>query len=1229
MSGTAVQPGLIILQGNRLEDLRNVTLEWLGSHPLSPMENEYMLVQSDGVAQWLKMAMAQDFTPSGDIGWGIAFGIKVLLPARFQWLAYRAVLEADQPGSVPESTPFDKQRLRWLLLKLIPSIIDQPIYKPLQTFLKDDVQQRKLWQLSEKLADLFDQYQVYRADWLTAWSNGLNEVISARAERIQLAADQTWQAQLWRELRHHVDVEQQDSHRGAVHARFIKTALNLTPDTLPKDLPRRLVVFGISSLPQQTLEALAALSSSMQIMLCMVNPCRHYWGDLVEDRDLLRSEYLRQARKPGMPAQLDDAAFHQHAHPLLAAWGKQGRDYLHLIDVHDETSHYAPLFKDAGLQIDLFDSVPATSLLAQLQDDILELRPPTESQEHWPPIDPLMDDSIVFHIAHSAQREVEILHDQLLAKFTSQPDLLPGDVIVMVPDVQTMLPYIEAVFGQHLRSDPRYMPYQIADQKRRHQAPLVIALETLLRLPVLRLRVSEISDLLSVAAIRERFGIQESDLPRLQQWIKHANIRWGLDAPHRESLDLPGMDSIHSWHYGLQRMLYGYAMGPLDADLATHDNIVPLDEVTGLDAALVGPFAQFIETLSRQLDVLNTDHTPQDWAEILHTLLISCFAPSNPDEERLMGQVVQALDNWQEECIGSSFDGLLPLDIVREAWLQQLDNGSPGQRYGGGAITFATLMPMRAIPFKQVCLVGLNDDDYPRRSSPPDFDLMALRGQYRPGDRSRRDDDRYLFLEAILAARTGLYISWQGRSQADNSELPPSVLVGQLRDQIKLCWSIINPAEADPTSHKAGQHLLDALTTTHALQPFSEQYFTAHRLPDNSGPDYVAAVSQSRLFTYSKDWARTSASQTTRPTTPAYTPPAPLSTWAPATAIDLKQLADFLGKPLDQFFRERLDVRFPEVRDETTDDETFANKRGLDNWIQTDALLQPVGLRLALDASIDLDQRLNAVSAQRRQAGEYPTGAFGILTGQELTNNLTEALDTFKTRLGEYPTAIDPAPSIDIILSPSSDAPNCSANTDNPEQQSQPIRLTDTIGKVWKKQGGQHVRLILESSAPKNDKTFNLRIIAKHWPAHLALQVAVHGAQTHIIGPGGGITLPAIPDDKAKQHLIALLHYWQIGMSYPLLMTADIAQATLSGLRDKKTTAIDIKQLHNIEDMQEMAATTNFMAAANKVLKPGSAFARQVSTAFDITQDKHFEPMLTRLYLPLFQILIDLPGDTP
>jgi exonuclease V gamma subunit len=271
-----------------------------------------------------------------------------------------------------------------------------------------------------------------------------------------------------------------------------------------------------------------------------------------------------------------------------------------------------------------------------------------------------------------------------------------------------------------------------------------------------------------------------------------------------------------------------------------------------------------------------------------------------------------------------------------------------------------------------------------------------------------------------------------------------------------------------------------------------------------------------------------------------------------------------------------------------------------------------VGLRLALDASIDVDQRLSAVSAQRRQAGEYPTGAFGILTGQELTDNLTQALDTFKAMLGEHPTAIDPAPSIDIIAQPT-----------------QPIRLTDTIDKVWRKPGGQHVRLILESSAPKNDKTFNLRIIAKHWPAHLALQVALHGAQTHIIGPGGVITLPPIPDDEAKQHLIALLHYWQIGMSYPLLMTADIAQATLSGLTDKKTKDIAIERLHDIEDMQEMAASTSFSAAAKNVLKPGSAFARQVSTAFDITQDIHFEQMLTTLYLPLYQILLDLPNNTP
>jgi exodeoxyribonuclease V gamma subunit len=130
---------------------------------------------------------------------------------------------------------------------------------------------------------------------------------------------------------------------------------------------------------------------------------------------------------------------------------------------------------------------------------------------------------------------------------------------------------------------------------------------------------------------------------------------------------------------------------------------------------------------------------------------------------------------------------------------------------------------MRAIPFKAVCLLGMNDGDYPRRSPRADFDLMGLPGMSRPGDRSRRDDDRQLMLEALLSARQVLYVSWSGRSVRDNSEQPPSVLVSQLRDEIDLLW---------------GKGTAEGLTTVHPLQPFSRAYFEA-----GSG-----------LQTYAKEW---------------------------------------------------------------------------------------------------------------------------------------------------------------------------------------------------------------------------------------------------------------------------------------------------------------------------------------------------------------------------------------
>lgn len=1174
------------------------------------MEDEFILVQSNGVAQWLKMAMADDSPAESGAGWGIAFGNRVMLPARFQWFAYRAVLERDAQAAIPETSPFDRSCLRWLLMKRLPELLGKPDFSPLRDYLQDDSKGRKRWQLAEKLADLYDQYQVYRSDWLQAWSSGNDVLILPTGEESPLDNEQIWQAQLWRDLLSSVAPQARATHRAAIHARFLAVARQLTPQTLPDRLPRRLVVFGISSMPQQLLESLAALSGAVQIMVCMVNPCRYYWGDLIEHRELLRKEYQRQQRRPCMPAELDDESIHQHAHPLLAAWGKQGRDYLHMIDVHDQTNAYAHLFQDAGLQIDVFESPPTANLLGQLQEDILELRSLTQTRDKWPAVDPQSDASIVFHIAHSPQREMEVLHDQLLAAFSGSDELRPEDIIVMVPDVDSMAPHIHAVFGQFEAGASRHIPYQIADRKQRQQAPLLIALEQLLSLPTMRFKVSEIMALLGVAAIRQRFEIGEADLPQLRQWIKDANIRWGLDAEHRKNLGLPDLDGMYTWRFGLRRMLYGYAMGHLDADLPAPDGIVPFDQVAGLNAALVGPLERLIETLASFREQLARDHRPVTWVQCLHGLLDACFLARAAEEDRLIGLLTEALDAWLTECNEAGFDEPLPLDVVRDAWLQQVDRPGLAQRFGGGAVTFATLMPMRAIPFRQICLVGLNDADYPRRNSRPDFDLMSMRGHFRPGDRSRREDDRYLFLEALLAARDVIYLSWSGRSQQDNSALPPSVLVSQLRDHIANGWRLL---DGDTDSRKAGQQLLDALTTEHPLQPFSRDYFTRPATAASQQGASQSPMRRSRRFTYAAEWAVAVDAAINHEIIPAGVVTATLPPWVPDAELSLRQLADFLRDPVRELFRQRLQIYFSETQPETLDEEPFSFAGGLEKWQQQDALLQPVGFKLAVDQEFDPLQRLHSIRQQRQRSGAYPVGAFGTIKSKELAEPLQDALQQLKLLMKEYSHRVDPLPDIDLSISTSAAVENSENNATSL------LQLTDVVDGVWKDDNNNHACFVLETSKPADEKTAaRLSVIARHWPAHLALQGPVGGAPTYIIGPSGVVVLPILAAECAQELLAELLKAWSDGMRTPFPVTADIAEAALVAASD-----VDIADL----DESVLLENRNLQTKTDQALTPGSAFARQFDSLESLVRQPQFREIIKRIYLPLYRRMHAASGD--
>lgn len=1083
----------MVIHGNRQEDLRDLLAAWLQRTPLQPLENELLLVQSNGIAQWLKLALAR---PVEAGGFGISAAIDMQLPGRFLWTAYRAVLGE---AAVPVTSPFDKSRLVWRLLRLLPQHLDEAAFAPLRTLLGDTGDWRRLYRLAMQVADLFDQYQVFRGDWLDDWEHR-NDVLRdhVRHRVTELPSAQRWQPRLWRLLLDDVPQAQRDSHRAGVHRRFMQRMQS--PDLQMETLPRRMVVFGITSLPPQVLEALTALSRYSQVLLLVTNPCRHYWADIIEDRELLLAEHRRHAQKPGLPAEPRYEDLHLHANPLLAAWGKQGRDFIRQLDAFDQPERYRERFVSIKRSIDLFREYGAGSLLHQVQQAVLELEPlPSVATARKPLPDTT---SLRFHIAHSPQREVEILHDQLLALFERAAHegkpLSPRDVMVMVPDIGTYAPHVQAVFGRIGTDDPRYLPYSVADQSGRATSTLLTALERLLTITESRFTASEVLDLLDTPSLRRRFGVAEDDLPTLRRWIAEAGIRWGLDGRQKQVFGLPPEEQ-NSWLFGLRRMLLGYATG----DGPSLHGIAPYADIGGLDAALLGPLSQLLETLQRYWQLFASPATPLQWSERLRHLLRDCFDPRGDEDDALrIDRLEDALDHWLDACQEAGFTQAIPLSIVSEDWLQAIDQQHLSQRFMGGAVNFGTLLPMRAIPFRVVCLLGMNDGDYPRRISPPDFDLMARAGQHRPGDRSRREDDRYMFLEALHSARDVLHISWVGHSVRDNSELPPSVLVGQLRDYLAAGWRMPDDTVDDAASR---QRLWDAITTVHPLQAFSTRYFDT----DAASP----------LFTYASEWAHARRAPTLADATP-------LLPWQVEPTLDVGHLQRFLARPAAYFYSERLKVYFETIDTGMDDDEPFALD-GLENYAATQTLLQSA----LIDDDGDADAALADAAQRLRQQGALPSGGFGALTVDAIGSDVHRILRRWRASTAHWP---EPTPAQELHHTYGE------------------LTVEGWLDDVRVSHDGTLVRLLPMAGSLCQGKAIRYDKLLQPWVVQILANASGVALSTRFLAPDATVVLQPLDSNEATRHLNALLDAWKHGMQMPLPIARRTAYAWLLAERDDK-----------------------------------------------------------------------------
>ncbi|HGU0712599.1 TPA: exodeoxyribonuclease V subunit gamma [Escherichia coli] len=928
---------LRVYHSNRL-DVLEALMEFIVERERldDPFEPEMILVQSTGMAQWLQMTLSQKF--------GIAANIDFPLPASFIWDMFVRVLP-----EIPKESAFNKQSMSWKLMTLLPQLLEREDFTLLRHYLTDDSDKRKLFQLSSKAADLFDQYLVYRPDWLAHWETG--HLVEGLGEA------QAWQAPLWKALVEYThELGQPRWHRANLYQRFIETLESAT--TCPPGLPSRVFICGISALPPVYLQALQALGKHIEIHLLFTNPCRYYWGD-IKDPAYLAKLLTRQRRHSFEDRELPLFRDSENAgqlfnsdgeqdvgNPLLASWGKLGRDYIYLLSDLESSQ-----------ELDAFVDVTPDNLLHNIQSDILELENRAVAgvnieefsrSDNKRPLDPL-DSSITFHVCHSPQREVEVLHDRLLAMLEEDATLTPRDIIVMVADIDSYSPFIQAVFGS--APADRYLPYAISDRRARQSHPVLEAFISLLSLPDSRFVSEDVLALLDVPVLAARFDITEEGLRYLRQWVNESGIRWGIDDDNVRELELPATGQ-HTWRFGLTRMLLGYAMESAQGEW---QSVLPYDESSGLIAELVGHLASLLMQLNIWRRGLAQERPLEEWLPVCRDMLNAFFLP-DAETEAAMTLIEQQWQAIIAEGLGAQYGDAVPLSLLRDELAQRLDQERISQRFLAGPVNICTLMPMRSIPFKVVCLLGMNDGVYPRQLAPLGFDLMSQKPKR--GDRSRRDDDRYLFLEALISAQQKLYISYIGRSIQDNSERFPSVLVQELIDYIGQSHYL--PGDEALNCDESEARVKAHLTCLHTRMPFDPQ-------------NYQPGERQS----YAREWLP-AASQTGKAHS-EFVQPLPFT--LPET-VPLETLQRFWAHPVRAFFQMRLQVNFRTEDSEIPDTEPFILE-GLSRYQINQQLL---------NALVEQDDA-ERLFRRFRAAGDLPYGAFGEIFWETQCQEMQQLAD--------------------------------------------------------------------------------------------------------------------------------------------------------------------------------------------------------------------------------------------
>ncbi len=640
-----------------------------------------------------------------------------------------------------------------------------------------------------------------------------------------------WQKALWLQITRSTG----NKHRGSLWLDVVNKLNTAEEGAFSAKLPERISVFGINTMPPLFLSYLAGLSRHCQVHLFLLNPAQTFWADLAGKRQRMTDENFS-------------------GHPLLSTLGQQGREFQEML-LEQVQFDFEP---------ESFEPTEAMNNLQQLQNDILNNSLEGRLLQK--------DDSISIHACHSRMREVEVLRNQLLLALEQDKALELRDIVVMAPDIQVYEPFIAAVFDD--------IQHAVADRSLRLSNHALDAFIRFLSLSQSRFGWQSVLDLLEQPIVYLGLGLTETDLELIRHWVRETHVRWGKSAQHKRELGLPEL-SENTWQAALDRLLMGVAVSSEDAFIG---DVLPYRDIEGSSALALGGLCDFMQLLFNASTELKQAKSLKAWSAQLYYYADQLLANADPVERRQINELLAELSG----DAGAIHTDEVELQVI-VAWLEGVvAEHKSSNGFLRGQLTFCSMLPMRSIPFKVIALLGLNDGEFPKIDRNPTFDLLT--NNFRKGDRSRRADDRYQFLEILLSARQQLIITYIGQSISHNDAIPPSVIISELLDVLQQSYR------------------LSGLVTRQPLQSFSVRYF-------NGTPD---------LFSFSEADCATARALSTPKPEPALWWQGALSPEAQIEVIELGELFSFFQHPQRYFLRRQLDIRFNGLASDAEEREPFA-----------------------------------------------------------------------------------------------------------------------------------------------------------------------------------------------------------------------------------------------------------------------------------------------------------------